>query len=190
MDIENQMEQDAAEERERPVSNSLTVLGQQAWELEIEIAEAEAEVKRLNKKLEKLMKHSIPTALSEAGVDEFGFENAEGNMCRIGKEMKVRGTLSDAEDIDDALAYLESSGLRGVAKTKVELDFNMDQEQEADNLAVAIDGITGRRPMVTKTIHPQTLIAFVRSKLKEDSTFDFEKVGCTAYPQAKFTKRR
>lgn len=184
------MEQDAAEQAANVDPSTLNELGQQAWALEQKIAESEATTKGLKKILEGLMMHDIPTALSAAGVDEFGFENSEGNMCRIAKEIKVRGSLNGAPDLDDAIAYLEDQGLSGVVRAKLEIDFSMDEEGQAVTLANQIEQSLGRPALLQKSIHPSTLTSFVRDKLKEDSTFDFAKVGCTAYPQARFTKRR
>ena len=190
MDIIDQMEAEAAAAAEEFDGAMLEDLGQQAWQLEIDIAAAEAETKGLKKRREKIMKYGIPQALAVAGVDEFGFDNAEGNRCRIAMETKVVGTLSNAEDEDVAVAYLEESGLAGVIRKQVALDFVEDESEAAENLVVAIEGVTGRYPQLTRTIHPSTLASFVRQKLKEDPTWDYEKVGFTAFPQAKFTKRR
>lgn len=190
MDMIDQMEADAKAAAEEYDGSDLTALGERAWTLEIQIAEAEASVKALKKDLEKIMRYAIPQALTAAGVDEFGFDNANGDRCRIGMEMKVVGSLRQAPDEDAAVHYLEDSGLAGVIRKSVSLDFAEDEAEEAENLVVAIEGITGRYPQLTRTIHPSTLAAFVREKLREDPTWDYEKVGFTAFPQAKFTKRR
>lgn len=60
----------------------------------------------------------------------------------------------------------------------------------ADAILPQLEALTGKHPHLSRSINAQTLMAFVRQKLKEDPTFDYERVGITAYPQAKFTKRK
>jgi hypothetical protein len=184
------MEADAKAAAEEYDGVELQELGNKAWELEQEIAGLEGQAKALKKQLEKLMKYAIPQALAVAAVDEFGFDNAVGDRCRIAMETKVVGSLRQAEDEDDAVAYLEESGLAGVIRKQVALDFAEDEAEQADGLVKMLEEITGRVPHLTRTIHASTLAAFVRAKLKEDPTWDYERVGFTAFPQAKFTKRR
>ena len=185
MDMIEQMEADAAAAKEQYAGHTLTELGTKALSLEEEITALEDAAKAKKKDLEKIMRYAIPQELAKIGIDEFGVGDA-----RIKMETKVVGTLRNAPDEDDAVAYLEASGLAGAVRSVIELDFTEGEREMAENLMPQLTELTGRHPHLSRSINAQTLMAFVRQKLKEDPTFDYERVGITAYPQAKFTKRR
>lgn len=183
-----QMERDARLAEEEADGKDLQQLGQEALDLEALKASHEAEVERLNKQLERLMRYSIPAALRAAGTSGYDFHHA-GGVARITTDIKVVGSLSNAEDKQAAIEYLEENGLLGVFKTKIDVEFGKDDEEQARRIYELLRNNTNNPVELDKTIHPMTLIAFVRHKLKEDPTFDFEKVGCVAMTKAKFTKR-
>lgn len=189
MDIFEEMEADAAAAREQFADHTLTDLGTKALELELEIEALEAQAEGMRKDLDKIMRYAIPQAMAQVGIDEFGVAH-DGGEARIKMEMKVVGTLRNAPDEEAAVAYLEASGLPGVVKSIIELDFNENERDMADSLIPQLAALTGKSPQLMRSINAQTLMAFVRQKLKEDPTFDYEKVGITAFPKAKFTKRR
>lgn len=184
-----QMEQDAALAQEEADGKDLTQLGQEALDLEALIASHELEAERLKKELQRLMRYSIPAALSVAGIPGYDFETPDGRTARIAKDTKVVGTLSNAQDKEAAIEYLEENGLRGAIKTRIDIEFDKDEDEQADRVYGLLRQNTNKPVDRDRTIHPQTLMAFVRNKLKEDPDFDFEKVGCVAITEAKFTRR-
>jgi hypothetical protein len=183
------MEADAAAAKEQYAGVSLTELGRQALDLENMIEEREQSTKVLKKELEKIMRFAIPEALAQIGIDEFGVSH-DGGEARIKMETKVVGSLRNAPDENAAVAYLEASGLSGVVRSVIELDFAEEERELADQIMPQLEALTGKHPHLSRSINAQTLMAFVRQKLKEDPTFDYERCGITAYPQARFTKRR
>ena len=64
----DEMEAEAAAAAEEFDGVMLEDLGQQAWQLEIDIAAAEATAKGLKKRLEKIMKYGIPATASAWGM--------------------------------------------------------------------------------------------------------------------------
>lgn len=189
MNLIDEMEADAAEALATYDGVGLTELGLTALEIENSIADLEATLKGRKKELEKLMRYAIPQALTVAGIPEFGFEHP-GGKARIAKEMKVVGTLRNAADEDEAVEYLEEAGLRGAIKSSVTMDFTEEERELAEQLMPALQELTGKHPLLARNIHPSTLASFVRQKMAEDPTFDYEKVGFMAFPQAKFTIRK
>lgn len=183
------MEEDAALAAEEAGGADLTELGKRALALEKQIKGYENDAKRLKKELERMMRYSIPDAFRVAGVSEFGFVH-EGGKARMSTGTKVVGSLTRADDKDAAIEYLEANGLKGAIKTKLAMQFDKDEEEEVEKTVKLLTQTSNRHVDVERGIHPQTLVAFVREKLKEDPTFDYEKVGCTAITEAKFTLRR
>jgi hypothetical protein len=188
-DMIAQMEADAAAAKAQYAGVGLTELGKQALDLESMIEERENQLTVLKKELEKIMRYAIPQALAEVGIDEFGVTH-DGGVARIKLETKVVGSLRNAPDEDAAVVYLEANGLSGVVRSVIELSFAEEERDVADQLLPQLEALTGKHPHLSRSINAQTLMAFVRQKLKEDPTFDYERCGITAYPQARFTKRR
>jgi hypothetical protein len=189
MDLIDEMEAEASAAIAQYDGTNLTELGMLALGIEQSISELEATLKSKKKELEGVMKYAIPQALNAAGIPEFGFEH-EGGKARIKNEIKVVGTLKNAADEDDAVGYLENAGLRGAIKSSVTMDFTEEERELAEQLMPALQELTGKHPFLARNIHPSTLAAFVRQKISEDPTFDFERVGFTAFPMAKFTVRK
>ena len=185
------MEKDAAEAAAAIAEfgdQTLTELGILALTLGDQIDHFEEERKVLSKRLDRLMRYAIPERLKVLGVDEYGFEH-EGGKARIVLDLAVFASLNKAPDLDEAVAYLEANGLSGVVKTVVSVPFLEDQREEAEALAQMLEA-AGIHPEIAKSIHASTLRAFIANKLKDDPSFDYEKVGATVFPQAKFTKKR
>lgn len=186
IDLTEEMEVDARRAIERYDGTKLPELGKAALELEAEIKQAEERAKELKKELEALTRYVIPNALTEAGVDEFGFDH-EGGRARMKLDVKVVGSLSRAVDEEEAVRYLEANGFSGAVKSVVSLDFTEQERELAETVMERL--LQWGEPHMARKIAPQTLMAFVRAKLKEDPSFDFEKVGMTAFTEAKFTVR-
>jgi hypothetical protein len=187
-DFMDEMEADVEEAASEFDGVGLTELGQKALEIEEQISVLGGQVTGLKKSLERIMQYAIPEALSVAGIDEFGFATATGN-ARVRMATRVLGTLRSAPDEDAAVAYLEEEGFSGAIKSVLQVDFTEGERDQADAMAQQIQELNDKYPTVTRVIHPQTLMAFVRAKLTDDPSFDYEKVGATAVPMSKFTQR-
>lgn len=189
MDIFEMIEADARAAAELYDGVGLTELGTKALDLEELIADAEAKVKLLKKDLEQIMRYAIPQALTAAGIPEFGFEY-NGGTARVSRDMKVVGSLRNAPDEEAAVSYLEHEGFIGGVKSTITIDFTEDERDRAEALVGEIEDLAGKYPHLSRSVHPQTLAAFARERLKDHPDFDLEKVGLQVIPQAKFTKRR
>jgi hypothetical protein len=187
-DFMDGMEEDAVQAANDYDGVGLTELGQKALEIMTEISDLEAQADAKKKNYERIMRYAIPEALAVAGISEFGFATGTGN-ARVKMATKVLGSLSKSPNEDEAVAYLEEQGFSGAIKSVLQVDFTEDERDQADAMAQQIHELNDRYPTVARVIHPQTLMAFVRAKLVDDPSFDYEKVGTTAVPMAKFTQR-
>lgn len=183
--------EDAAEMEEAAKDDrSLVELGLAAWHLDQDIAATELALKSKKKLMMEMQEKIIPAKLTELGLPAFEFETPEGKVARIANSTRILGSLNYAEDQEAAVQYLEESGLKGGVKTIVSIDFVEDEREAAEEFAEGINrNSNARQANITRQITPATLASFARSKLKDDPTWDFAKVGLTAYPFAKFTKR-
>lgn len=171
-------------------TRTLQQLGEEAYELDLSITALEAEAKAKKKALNKLLEKAIPEAMTEQGLGEFGFATPDGGNARLSTFVKVVGSLRYAPDQEEAVTYLEASGFTGGVKTVVSVDFTEGEREAAETLTEAILHTSGREAMVARDLNAQTLMAFARKKLKDEPEWDYAKVGLTAMPMAKFTRRK
>jgi hypothetical protein len=185
----DEMEAEALRAKAEFADEGLKDLAALALGIEDNIASMETALSEEKKRLERIMRYAIPDRLASVGVDEFGFEMPDGRHPRIKLEMKVLGSLNAAPDMEEAVEYLESAGMKGTIKSVIEIDYTEDEREEAKEMLERIVA-EGRHPTMIRKLSPQTLMAFVRNKLAEDPKFDFAKVGTLAFPRAKFTTRK
>ena len=88
------------------------------------------------------------------------------------------------------MKFLEESGFTGGVKTVVSVDFTEGEREAAETLSESILHISGREPIVGRELNAQTLMAFARKKLKDEPEWDYSKVGITALPMARFSRRK
>ena len=184
-DLMEQMAADAAEQTKDAAT--LEAMGLAAWELEQRIAGLEDQVKAEKKALREMLERTIPEAMHVHGVKEFGFDTPDGMFARLSNSIRVVGSLRYAPDIEEAVAYLEASGLVGAVKTVISVDFTEAEKEDAEAFADRLLQMSNRHMNIDRDLNPSTLRSFVTGKLKEDPTWDYEKVGMTAQPIAKIT---
>lgn len=180
---------DAAEVAASADTSTIEEVALDAWNITQRIEEFEAEVEAEKKNLRKITEKKLPALMNEQGIPEFGFETPDGKWTRMKIETRVVGSLNQAPDIEEAVAYLESSGLEGGVKTSVSVDFTESEKEEAKNFSKGLSSITNRAPNIARTLNAATLRSFVTNKLKEDPTWDYEKVGMFASPIIKITSK-
>ena len=185
----DEMEAEAERAKAEFSDQGLKDLGKLALEVEAGIEAMESALSEEKKKLERIMRYAIPDRLAAVGVDEFGFELEDGRRPRIKLDIKVLGSLTAAPDVEAAVQYLEASGMKGSVKSVIEIDYTEDERELAEEMLERIRA-EGRYPVMVRKLAPDTLMSFVREKLKEDPKFDFAKVGTLAFPRAKFTNRK
>lgn len=185
----DEMEAEALRAKEEFSDQGLKDLAILALTIEDNITSMEDALSEEKKKLERVMRYAIPDRLAQVGVDEFGFEMPDGRRPRIKMEVKVVGSLNAAPDMEEAVEYLEASGMKGTIKSVIEIDYTEDERDLAKEMLERIER-EGRHPTMIRKLAPPTLMAFVRNKLAEDPNFDFAKVGTLAFPRAKFTTRK
>ena len=171
-------------------TRGLQELGEEAWQLDQSIQALDAEVKAKKKALTELLEKKIPEAMTEQALGEFGFTTPDGGRARLETHVKVVGSLRYAPDQEAAVKFLEESGFTGGVKTVVSVDFTEGEREAAETLSESILHISGREPIVGRELNAQTLMAFARKKLKDEPEWDYSKVGITALPMARFSRRK
>lgn len=143
----------------------------------------EEDLKAAKQQLNLLNTQIIPDMMAELGMDEV---TQRGWKIKVGEF--VSGSLPKEEDRKaSAIRWLEANDGGELLKTSLSVTFSRSQHNEALNLAGQIEE-AGFAPQVESTVHPQTLAAFARERLKNGEPIDTEVLGLYTGRVAKFQK--
>ncbi len=138
-----------------------------------ECEEAKDRADKLGKQAHHLKTTVIPEALAKAGVG--GFTLTDGTEVSIGDF--VSGSLpKDPARRDRAVQALVEMDGEALIKTKVVVEFPRSGHNEALSLRGELEA-KGYTATATSDVHPQTLMAFAREKLKNGEPLDTEALG-------------
>jgi nucleoid DNA-binding protein len=162
----------------------LTALANEAKRLESEIIEETEEIGKKQGKLEAILKNFIPTIMEELGMEQFKLK--DGSQVEVKKV--VHASISD-ENKPDAFKWLEEHDFDGIIKTKVLSSFG---KGEIDDAKEALETLqkAGFEATMDRSIHAQTLKAFVRERLEEGDNIPVTTFGVFEYKLAKITLPR
>lgn len=147
------------------------------------IKELEDMLSEQKSRLHNLRSIVLPDVFAEAGVSEFTTD--DGTKVKISDI--VSGTLpKDPDKRSVAIKHLTEIGGEAIIKNTLTAQF----EKSEHNAAVAIfedlkkEGYTVD---LVDGVHPQTLLSFIREKLKNGEPIDLSALGCYAARMAKIT---
>ena len=165
MDIAELMADDAANQAMRlPKDDELKTVAELANEqirLEGLVAEQELALKVLKEQLTRVSELSLPAALEAFGLTTVTL--LDGSKVTV-KENVYAGITEENEEA--AFEWLEATDNDGIIKHKVECNFGKGQGAEAQALMTTLSTY-GYSFTNARTVHPQTLKAFVRKQLEE-----------------------
>lgn len=155
----------------------------EAIELKGACDQMEEDLKAAKQQLNALNTQVIPDMMAELGMDEV---TQRGWQIKVGEF--VSGTLPKDEEAKlKAIHWLEQNDAGDLLRTNLVVNFNRSQHNEALSLAGQI-AEQGFAPKVESTVHPQTLLAFARERLKSGEPLDTETLGLYTGRVAKFKK--
>jgi hypothetical protein len=158
------MEEDSASSLRIPKDtdlNSVAVLVDRQVKLEQDLANLEDLLKQTSKELSQVKDIDLPNALERFGLSELRL--LDGSIVVIKEDVHAGITV---ENRDKAFDWLTVTGNDGIIKNEVKLPFGKGQESEAQGVMTLLDekGISYTN---SKTVHPQTLKAFVKRRLED-----------------------
>lgn len=141
--------------------------------LEQQADELEEALKSLHGRRNYLLTHLIPDAMTNIQAEEW--------KAPSGAKVKMTNFVSGAlpkepEPREKALQWVESNGGEPLLKGSLEVMFSKSQHNEALSLKAELLA-KGYAASYTPTIHNQTLLAFVREKLRRGDEVPFETLG-------------
>lgn len=152
----------------------LMKMAAQAEEMEANVAALEEALKHQKAALNILKTQQLPDAMQAVGLTEF--------KSSSGAEIKVTdfvaGSLPKEPDKRAiALDQLVKEGGTELIKNNVVVEFGRKQHNEAAALADTLNN-QGYSAEMRSDVHPQTLMAFVREKLRNGEEVAYETLGC------------
>lgn len=140
----------------------------------------------LKKRLNKMKTVDLPDLMAECGLSEFKTDSG----FRITVDDFVSGSLPKDEDKRvAAIRWLESNGAEALIKTEVSLQFGKSEHNRA--LALVADLADKGYDVASKMgVHPQTLIAHIKERLKGGDEVPLELLGLYAGRIAKIKQAK
>jgi hypothetical protein len=114
----------------------------------------------------------IPSIMEDVGIDQFGL--TEGTIVKV--EERVHASLKK-ENLERGCAWLQENGHAAIIKRTLTVPFTTRQGELAEKVKQAAEAaLKGENVAVTdaRTVHPSTLGAWVRERLREGDDFPMD----------------
>jgi len=158
---------------------------EEATSLEEQIAQMEDDIKAAKKNLNYIKSQRIPDMMSELQMEQIVWK---GWKCKVSDF--VSGSLpKEDEPREKAIEWITLHGGEDLIKTQVTTEFGRSGHNEAMSLAAELQE-QGYNVSAKSGVHPQTLCAWVRERLKKGEEIDIDTIGIYTGKVAKFEKVR
>lgn len=168
---------------ERDALRELTMLCQQLRNAERELAVLDEQWKAKKEQLRQLSEEDIPALMTELGVKKITLETGELVEVRGGVEASI--PKEDLVKRAEAFAWLEDNGHGGLIKTVVVTQFGRDELEQAKALLDQIVETTGKVAIMDRSVHPNTLQAFIKERLASGEAVPLELFNARPISKAK-----
>jgi len=171
----------------QPVSQTtLAVLHRQleeATRLEIQVENMEEDLKAIKKQLNFVKTTQIPNTMTELQMSSVTWNGWKCSTAQF-----VSGSLpKEPEKLEKAIQWLDEHEGGNIIKTSVSVDFAKSGHNEAVDLAQRLEA--EGFPVLSKSgVHPQTLQAWARERLRNGDALDTEVLGLFTGTIAKMEK--
>lgn len=156
---------------------------EEAIKLEEYVAQLEDDLKAAKRSLNAIKSNRIPDLMAEMQMDSVRFRGWSVTVADF-----VSGTLpKEGAQHDAAINWLEEHDGAGLIKTDLSVGFGRSQHDEALSLAAELEG-NGYAPLVKTGVHPQTLQAYARERMRNGDPIDLDVLGLYAGKVAKLKR--
>lgn len=162
--------------RDAPNANIMAVISGLAREqanAELEVAQAEQALKEAKERLRAIAEVRLPEVLKEAQVTEC--ITIDGIKVKL--KATIRGSITKEKQAD-AFKWLEENGHGDLIKNIFEIKFNRDEQAWAAKFQR--DLAQRKKPVraeIKRSVHPQTLAAFVAEELRAGKDIPMATLG-------------
>ena len=160
--------------------NELANKVQQLKDLEDEIANAEASVKKLKEKANILSQFEIPQMMEEMNITKLKLKD--------GETVEVSNFYSASiVDQDAAFQWLRENGRGDIIKNDITVTFGRGEDNKAAQYAVLAQG-QGYQPAQKLKVEPMTLKALVRERIEKGQDMPSDLFNVFAGNRTKITR--
>lgn len=187
MPIDASLLQESAAEQQTPDEAGLTAVSdlvRQQLEAEDLVAELTKTLGAATQRLKRLSEIDLPAAMQEHNLRSL--TTGDGSAVTI--TPIVRASISKAQQ-GTAFAWLEENGYGDLIKNVVKATFGRGEDSEAIAAMAALSA-QGCEPEQTRSVHPGTLSAQVRSWIQDGTPFPVEALGVFQGEKAKITRAK
>lgn len=173
----------AASEVPKGTVEHVVYLAKKAETLHRNIGHFEEALSKQKTELYDIERAKLPEAM--AAIKQSSFTTEDGVFVEI-KDNEIEGTLPKRDDAKraGALQAIVDAGGKGIIKNQLIIEFGVGQEDSAADLAEALCA-KGHAVSVIKNIHHQTLMSFLRQKVRDGSKIDLDAIGVSVSKIAK-----
>ena len=166
--------------------DSLSRLGALAQDLylaELEVAQAQENLKEAQRKERDISEHQIPELMDEVGVSEFTTKS--GIKLAVSDNLRVSPPAARRQEAYD---WLIARGFGDLVKHNVIIGFGRDEADQAESLSehLMMEGYTTKDE---RKVESQTLKKQIRTLLEEGEDVPLDLFGTTQYRQTKITQK-
>lgn len=175
---------DATSAPSRDALAEVSQLAARQIELEDAISATEDRLKELKEDLARVRDTDLPLALSEHGLSEISM--LDGSKVKV--QDIVRASITAANSAA-AFSWLDAHGFGDLIKHEIKASFGRGEAEVAEK-AIAALLAAGAEPEGKRSVHPQTLSAFVREQLEAGVDIPRDLLGVFVGRSAKITRAK
>ncbi len=145
--------------------------------MDVEAAEKALERAKADKL--RTEREDLPELLREFGLSEVKLDNG----AKVTVKDEVTAAIPAARQAE-AWAWLEARNYDGIIKTVVSIPFARGEAEDARHTAEELTESLGRPAELARTVHSQTLKAFVKERMAAGEAIPFDLFGVFPYSVA------
>lgn len=145
--------------------------------LEIQKHELEAQLEELNKQIREYSENLIPALMNEVGTDLY--RTKSGITVELRDEVRA-SFPKDEQKRSKAFRFLEENGDDGIIKRQFVIQYGRDSVEWANKLHDELKRLNVAEHATVNedwSIHHQTLVSYLKGKIKEGANIPLESFG-------------
>jgi hypothetical protein len=175
------------------MSGKVSKLVRELYQIDLDIKRNEDLINRMKARRHLLATVDLPEAMTEMGSSYTELSDGSGLICSV--DFKVVGSLPKRDNPDAryaAIEYLRENDGEDIIKARLEVEFGKGNIRAANKLRRVLETrhMTDQPVNVDCDVHPQTLMAWGRERVKQNRPIKFEMVGLMGMTMATVKKSK
>jgi len=152
--------------------SQLSALAERQAAAQAKVADLEAQLNKAKEELRDIAERQVPELMDRIGIDEF--KTTTGLKIKI--DETIRASIPKAK-APLALAWLKQNGHGSLIKRVVSVTFGRGEDEKAEQLLKKLNDELHLEAEDNSSVHPSTLAAFVREKLRNGEEVPLDLFG-------------